>query len=84
MEAGIVASSWEFAKRRRHKFRWSESGRVLLVNLEADEINVPLPKECMPNWPEHIPAVDHADYVNWNDARNWRWGDGNWMEREKL
>ena len=48
MEAGIVASSWEFAKKRRHKFRWSESGRVLLVSLEIDEINVPLPKESIP------------------------------------
>ena len=74
MEAGIVASSWEFAKRRRHKFRWSESGRVLLVNLEADEINVPLPSECMPNWPENIPAVAPADYVNWNDARELEMG----------
>jgi hypothetical protein len=74
MEAGIVASSWEFAKKRRHKFRWSESGRVLLVSLEADEINVPLPKESILHWSENIPAIAPADYVNWNDVRELEMG----------
>ena len=59
-----------------------ESGRVLLVSLEIDEINVPLPKESIPHWSENIPDIAPADYVNWNDARELEMGGwGGWGEK---
>ena len=69
MEAGIVASSWEFARKNRFKFRWSESGRMLLIDLEVDKIKLPQPSEISILWPENDSRTGPADFVSWSDAR---------------
>ena len=45
MDAGIIASTWEMATGKRHKFRWSESRDVLMVELTVDEVAIPSPQE---------------------------------------
>ncbi|MBT86017.1 MAG: hypothetical protein CMA62_00645 [Euryarchaeota archaeon] len=69
MEAGILASSWEFAKKKRYKFRWSDSGGVLLVDLELDDITVPIPEEMTFSWSKGSSEVIPSDVVRWEDVR---------------
>ena len=81
MEAGIVASSWEFAKKRRHN-QMVRVGKSITCKLEIDEINVPLPRKVY-LMVENIPDIAPADYVNWNDARELEMGGWELDGREK-
>ncbi len=69
MEAGIFTSSWETATGKRHKFRWSESSKVLMVELNEDKLEVPSPRVINGRWPETIEKNDTDGHVDWEDIR---------------
>ena len=69
LDAGIIASTWETATGKRHKFRWSESKDVLMVELTKDEVKIPFPKEMKKNWLGIDEKVDGTSIIQWGDIR---------------
>ena len=69
LDAGIIASTWEIATGKRHKFRWSESKNVLMVELTRDEVDIPSPKEMKKNWDAIDEITENSSIVQWDDIR---------------
>ena len=69
LDAGIVASTWEMATGKRHKFRWSESKEVLMVELTEDEVDIPSPREMKKNWNAPDELAENSSIFRWEDIR---------------
>ena len=69
LDAGIIASTWEMATRKRHKFRWSESKDVLMVELTEDEVDLPSPQEMKKNWNASDEFTGNSGFFQWEDIR---------------
>ena len=69
LDAGIIASTWEMATEKRHKFRWSESKDVLMVELTEDEVDIPSPQEMKKSWNAIDGIAENSSIVKWSDIR---------------
>ena len=69
LDAGIIASTWEKATGKRHKFRWSESKDVLMVELTEDEVDIPSPQEIKKSWNAIDGIAENSSIVQWSDIR---------------
>ncbi len=69
LDAGIIASTWEVATGKRHKFRWSESKDVLMVELTKDEVKIPSPREMKKNWSGSDETLNNSSIIQWSDVR---------------
>ena len=82
IDTGIIASSWEVATGKRHKFRWSESRDVLMVELTEEKVNIPPPKEIEKNWLGDDEDTAPSSIIQWNQIREL--GSGIWeMDGER-
>ncbi len=69
MDAGIIASTWEMATGKRHKFRWSETRDVLMVELTVDEVAIPSPQEIEQHWNGIEEITANPSIIQWGEAR---------------
>lgn len=69
LDAGNVASTWEVATGKRHKFRWSESRDVLVVELTEEEVDIPPPREIKKNWNGTDEITENSTFVQWENVR---------------
>ena len=67
LDAGIIASTWEVATGKRHKFGWSESKDVLMVELTEDEVDIPSPQEMKKNWNATDEITENSSIFQWDD-----------------
>ena len=63
----LVPGRWP---RERHKFRWSESRDVLMVELTEDEVDIPSPQEMKKSWNATDQITENSSIVQWEDIRN--------------
>ena len=56
------------ATRKRHKFRWSESKDVLMVELTEDEVDIPS-QEMKKSWNATDGISENSSIVKWSDIR---------------
>ena len=49
--SGLANAAWEWAVKKRHRFRWEDGGRdIALVHLELDDIEIAKPKKINFEW----------------------------------
>tara|TARA_B100001113_G_scaffold351660_1_gene351214 strand:- start:478 stop:1608 length:1131 start_codon:yes stop_codon:yes gene_type:complete len=50
--SGLANAAWEWLVKKRHRFRWEDSGRdIALVHLEEDNLEIAEPKNIVTKWP---------------------------------
>lgn len=69
MDAGIIASTWEMATGKRHRFRWSESKDVLMVELTVDELIIPPPQQIEKHWNGFEEIKANSNTIQWGEVR---------------
>ncbi len=69
MDAGIIASTWEMATGKRHRFRWSESKDVLMVELTVDELIIPPPQQIEKHWNGIEEIKANSNTIQWGEVR---------------